>query len=361
MEQENNNTMPKYSRLKEYLKEQMKRGVIAPGSQLPSENMLAEEFKISRHTVRQALNDLENEGLIFREQGRGTFRSYPTRVKGKVVALVTTYISEYIFPEVIRGIEEVLSAAGCTLLLASTGNNQNKEAACLESLLQQKISGLIIEPTQSAWKNVNLKYYWDLEKRGIPYLMLHAYYPELDPAYIIMDDEKGGYMAAEYLVQLGHKKIAGIFKADDLQGVKRRDGFLEALKKYGIKITPDLLGSYETAQLYSYPYQFGRALFTKGERPTAMVCYNDQIALMVLEALRDEGIKVPEEFSLMSFDDSSLAVASEVKLSSIKHPKAAMGRQAARFILDMIENKVIKARQVYQPELVLRSSCSAPA
>src|SRR5690554_8093648 len=89
--------MPKYSRLKEYLKEQMKRGVIAPGSQLPSENMLAEEFKISRHTVRQALNDLENEGLIFREQGRGTFRSYPTSGKGKIVALVTTYISEYIF------------------------------------------------------------------------------------------------------------------------------------------------------------------------------------------------------------------------------------------------------------------------
>lgn len=353
------NTMPKYSRLKEYLKEKMKRGAVAPGGQLPSENMLAEEFKISRHTVRQALNDLENEGLIFREQGRGTFRSYPTRVKGKTVALVTTYISEYIFPEVIRGIEEVLSAAGCTLILASTGNDQNKEGACLESLLQQKISGLIIEPTQSAWENINLKYYKDLEKRGIPYLMLHAYYPELEPAFIIMDDEKGGYMAAEYLVQLGHKEIAGIFKSDDLQGVKRRDGFMKALHKYGIKITSDLLGSYETAELYSYPYQFGRALCTKDDRPTAIVCYNDQIALMVLEALRDEGVKVPEDFSIMSFDDSSLAVASEVKMSTIKHPKAAMGRQAARFILDMIEDKVIKPRQVYQPELILRSSCRA--
>ena len=130
------------------------------------------------------------------------------------------------------------------------------------------------------------------------------------------------------------------------------------MKEYGIEITPDFLGSYETAQLYSYLYQFGRAL-AKGERPTAMVCYNDQVAIMVLEALRDEKIKVPEEFSLISFDDSSLAVASEVKLSSIKHPKAAMGRQAARLILDMIESKVIKPYQVYQPELVLRSSCRA--
>lgn len=359
---EENKTAPKYARLKEYLKEEMKRGVIIPGGQLPSENMLAEQFKISRHTVRQALSDLENEGLVFREQGRGTFRSYPTKAKGKTVAVVTTYISEYIFPEVIRGIEEVLSAAGCTLILANTGNDQDKEASCFENLLQQKISGLIIEPTQSARRKINLKYYNELERKGIPYLMLHAYYPELDPAYIVMDDEKGGYQAAEYLIQLGHRKIAGIFKSDDLQGINRRAGFLKALKDYGIEITPNLIGDYETPELYSYPYQYGRNLLAGGDpdhRPTAMVCYNDQIALMILEALRDERIRVPEDFSVMSFDDSSLAVASEVKLSTIKHPKTAMGRQAARFILDMMENRVTKPKLIYQPELILRSSCSS--
>jgi len=355
-----NNTAPKYSRLKEYLKEQMKRGAITPGDQLPSEHMLAEEFKISRHTVRQALSDLENEGLVFREQGRGTFRSYPTKAKGKTVAVVTTYISEYIFPEVIRGIEEVLSAAGCTLILANTGNDQTKEAACLENFLQQKISGLIIEPTQSAWEKINLKYYSDLGKRGIPYLMLHAYYPDLDPAYIVMDDEKGGYLATQYLIQLGHRKIAGIFKSDDLQGVNRQMGYVKAFNDYGLETVPELIGYYETPELYSYPYQFTRTLLAgvnRESQPTAMVCYNDQVALMVLEALRDEGIRVPEDFSVMSFDDSSLAVASEVKLSTIKHPKASMGRQAARFILDMMENKVTKPSLIYQPELILRSSC----
>lgn len=351
--------MPKYFRLKEYLKEQMKRGAITPGSQLPSENMLVDQFKISRHTVRKALRDLEVEGLIFREQGRGTFCAYPATAKGQTVAVVTTYISEYIFPAVIRGIEEVLSAAGCLLLLASTGNAKSKEATCLENLLQQKIAGLIIEPTQSARENGNLAYYRELEKRGIPYLMLHAYYPELDPAYIIMDDEKGGYLATQHLIQLGHRRIAGLFKADDLQGHKRRDGYLKALQEHRIEPRPELIGAFETEELYSYPYQFARNILKQSPPPTGMVCYNDQVALIVLEALREEGVKVPEEFSLISFDDSSLAVASEIKLSGVKHPKVAMGRQAARLILDMLENKAHKPRLIYQPELVLRASCAA--
>jgi GntR family transcriptional regulator of arabinose operon len=355
------NNIPKYTRLKEYLKEQMKQGVITPGSQLPSENMLVKQFKISRHTVRQALSELEKEGLIFREQGRGTFCADSPTLKGQTVAVVTTYISEYIFPAVIRGIEEELSAAGCRLLLASTGNAKSKEASCLESLLRQEIDGLIIEPTQSARENVNLAYFNELEQRQIPYLMLHAYYPELDPAYIIIDDEKGGYLATQQLIRLGHRHIAGIFKADDRQGLKRQAGYMKAMNAAGFKAKPELIGAYETEELSSYPYQFTRNLFMQEVLPTAMVCYNDQVALGVLEALRAEAVKVPDDFSLISFDDSGLAVAAEVKLSGIVHPKATMGRQAGRMILDMMENKTLKLRHTYQPELVLRTSCAPPS
>lgn len=353
-----NNAGPKYSQLKEYLKEQMRLGKIATGNQLPSENMLAKQFTLSRHTVRQALGDLENEGFVYREQGRGTFCSPRNRNGGgRTIAVLTTYISEYIFPGVIRGIEEILSAAGYTLVLATTGNDKVKEAVCLENLLNQDIAGLIIEPTKSAGENVNLKYYQELERRRIPYLMFHATYPELDPAYILMDDEKGGYMATQYLLQLGHREIAGIFKTDDLQGVRRQAGFLAALSAYNISIKPEYLGNYDTEQLSSYPYQFTRGLLQRTNGPTAIVCYNDQVAIKILEAVREEGIKIPDQLSIISYDDSMLAVASEVKLTTIKHPKAEMGRQAARFIIDMLEGRMERPRLVYQPELIIRTSC----
>ena len=131
------------------------------------------------------------------------------------------------------------------------------------------------------------------------------------------------------------------------------------MQEHGIEPLPALIGSYETEELYSFPYQFTRQLLQETPVPTGMVCYNDQVALIVLEALREEGVKVPEEISLVSFDDSRLAVASEVKLTGVKHPKSAMGRQAARMLLDMLENKTHKPRLVYQPELILRTSCAA--
>ncbi|MGI6285138.1 GntR family transcriptional regulator [Neomoorella humiferrea] len=354
---DHNNPLPKYYQLKEYLKGMIQRGEIAPGEQLPSENALVQQFGLSRHTVRQAIGELENEGWVYREQGRGTFCAYRGKANGRTIAVLTTYISDYIFTAIIRGIEEILSAAGYTLVLANTSNDKNKEAQCLENLINQDITGLIVEPTKSAKENINRAYFTELEKKRIPYLMLHAVYPELEPAYIIMDDEKGGYLATKYLLQLGHREIAGIFKADDLQGVKRQAGFMAALAEYGVTLKQGYLGNYETEQLLSYPYQFTRSLLQKSNRPTAIVCYNDQIALQVLEAIRHEGLKVPEDISLVGYDDSSLAVASEVKLTTVKHPKAEMGRQAARLLIDMLEGRMEKPRLVYDPELVVRSSC----
>jgi len=354
---EQSNALPKYSRLKEYLKNIIHQGNIKYGEQIYSENQLAERFNISRHTVRQALNDLENEGYVRREQGRGTFCIYQEKLSNKKVAVLTTYISNYIFPRVIKGIEEVLSASGYTLILANTNNNKIKEALCLDNLIKQDIAGLIVEPTKSAMDNINLQYFKELQKKNIPYIFLNAYYSELDPSYIIMDDQKGEYLATKYLLQLGHRKIAGIFKSDDLQGLNRQNGFIEGLNEYGINLNPLWIGNYETEQTTSYPYQFIRSILHKDPRPTAIVCYNDQIALKVIQAVKDEGLRVPEDISIVGYDDSDQALISDIKLTTIKHPKSEMGRQAARLIIDMLEKRVEQPRQIYQPELIIRFSC----
>ena len=354
-----NNASPKYTQLKEYIKDRILRGELSPGEKLASENDLARQFSLSRHTVRQALGELENEGLIYREQGRGTFCKPNFKNTRPNIAVLTTYISDYIFPAIIKGIEEVFSSEGFNLILASTNNDQAKEAQCLESLMNQAIVALIVEPTKSAQASPNLRYYQELAANGIPYLMMHACYPELDPAYILMDDERCGYLAGEYLLQLGHRRIAGIFKSDDLQGVKRQRGFLAAFAAYGLTVDPELIGNYETEQLHSYPLQFGRSLLQRNPRPTAIVCYNDQIALEILDAIRDAGLKVPQDISLIGCDDSLLASASEVKLTTFRHPKAEMGCQAARFIIDMLNGKIEKPSLIYHPELIIRSSCQS--
>jgi len=343
--------------LKEYIKEAIRRGDIAPGARLPSENLLVRQFGVSRHTARQAMMDLAKEGVVYRQQGKGTFCSHPKMAGRGKIAVLTTYLSDYIFPGIIRGVEEVVTAAGYGLILANTNNHKAKEAQCVVSLIKDQIAGLIVEPTKSAEKNVNLAYYKELERRSIPYIMVNAAYPDLDSAYVVMDDEGGGYVVTNYLLRLGHRRIAGIFKMDDLQGIHRRRGFIRALAEYGMVAEADLLGGYGTGQWRAEPYQFARRILQGARRPSAIVCYNDQIALQVLDAVRDQGLRVPDDVSLTGYDDSALAVASEVKLTTVRHPKAEMGRRAAAVLLDMMDGRGKQTRFVYRPELVLRSSC----
>ena len=150
----------KYFDLMEDLRAQILGGEIKPGEKLPSENELSSEYDVSRQTVRKALQILQNEGYIYAEHGRGTFCSEMMRhtKKSKNIAVVTTYLSDYIFPRVIQGIDHVLTENGYSILLKNTRNSRSLEARCLEELLQKDIDGLIIEPSKSQifCKHMNL-------------------------------------------------------------------------------------------------------------------------------------------------------------------------------------------------------------
>jgi GntR family transcriptional regulator of arabinose operon len=356
-----NSLLPKYYQLKEHLKKLIRSGEIAPGEKLPSEKELVREFRLSRHTVRKAFSELEHEGWIFREQGRGTFCSFREKDSAKTIAVITTYISNYIFPNIMRGIEKTLSSAGYIMILANTWNDVSNETKCLENILKQDIAGLIIEPTKSAESRANREYFFELENRKIPFLFLHAMYPDIDSAYVVMNDEEGGFMATEYILQMGHRLIAGIFKQDDLQGVRRQEGFLRALKQFGFSVPKDFIGNYNTERLFSFPYQYTRYLLQQAKPPTAIVCYNDEIAMKSIEAVRDAGLEVPRDISVIGYDNSHLAEVSTPKLTSINHPKEEMGSRAAELILDMVLGKANKPRYTYKPALTLRSSCRSVA
>lgn len=348
---------PKYMQIAEHFKALIESENIKPGEQLMSENEITDKFKVSRHTVRQGLLQLKTQGYIYKEQGKGTFCSnYKNNTKIKTIALITTYISNYIFPSIIRGIEEVLSSAGYSLLLFNTNNEKSKEKECLQKVLQYNVAGLIVEPTLSALENVNEKYYKELGNKNIPYIMINAKYNELDSAYITMDDIEGGYILTKYLIQLGHINIAGIFKSDDLQGINRKLGYIKALTEFNIPVDKDIIGKYTTKEEMFSTYEFTKLLLLREKRPTALVCYNDQVAIHALNAIRDEGLRVPEDISIVSYDDSDIAVASEVKLTTVRHPKDDMGRRVARYIIDMIEKPVNKPCYVYKAELLVRDS-----
>jgi GntR family transcriptional regulator, arabinose operon transcriptional repressor len=356
----------KYKIVKKEIMDWILGGRVIPGQKISSEHDLVKFFGVSRQTIRQAIGELVHEGWLYREQGAGTFCAQPNqntpRENKRNIGVITTYISDYIFPSIVRGVESYLTSQGYSLTFASTNNDPEREKQCLQMMMNKQIDGLIVEPTKSSSHNPNIHYYLALEQNKIPYLMINQFYQVLNPSHIVLDDEKGGFLATEHLIHLGHEKIVGLFKSDDMQGINRMKGFIRAFRENQLSFFSEMIITYTTEDRDSKPEELLKRLFeSEMTRPTAIVCYNDEMALKILHVIREIGLKVPEEFSIVGFDNSHLAEASEVQLTTIDHPKAEMGVEAAKWLVAAIEgnNKPpLNKSIVYEPKLIIRNSTS---
>ena len=350
---------PKYQKLKDFIVEMIQSDELTPGDKIYSENELAEKFDISRHTVRQALGELVNEGWLYRVQGKGTFvnrNPHENLKNSKTIGVVTTYLNDYIFPSIIRGIYSVLSENGYNINLSCTYNQHEKERQCLENLLNQNIAGLIVEPTKSALPNPNIDIYKKFSKLHIPTLFIHGSYKELEYSYIVEDDEESGYVATKHLIDLKHEKIAGIFKIDDIQGHHRFSGFQRAHGEARLPITDSRILWFTTDDMDVKLSAESDHIHNLLAQCTAIVCYNDEIALKIMDALKGKGLLIPDDISLVSFDDSQLALAYDIKLTTVAHPKEKLGEQSAKAILHMLERTQDYYDVKMVPELIVRGS-----
>lgn len=352
----------KYYTLMEQLKEDILSGKIRAGEKLPSENELAAEFDISRHTVRKALSILENDGFVTAYHGKGTFcseRMIHRRVS-RNIAVVITYISDYIFPRLIQGMDRVLTANGYSIILKNTGNSRTNEAKVLQEMLSKPIDGLIIEPSKSQILCKHLNLYQMLDKYDIPYVFIQGSYPQmLEKPRILMDDCRGGYLLTKYLIETGHKKIVGVFKADDSQGEQRHKGYTKALQEAGMMYDPEMVIWFHTEDRRIKPPLMLNQMMDRGVEMDAVVCYNDQIAMLVIGALKKRGFSVPEDISVTGYDNSMIAEEGSFGLTTIAHPQERLGEMAAELILEQIRKVPLaesKVERLIRPELIIRQS-----
>jgi len=332
---------PKYQQIAFDIKNKIINSEYQVGKLLPTEKQLQLQFKVSRHTIRQAMGILVNEGYVIKKKGAGTyvtntFISKNSNNEQKKIGVVVTYLSDYIFPSIIRGIEKVLKENGYSLILSSTNNNHEEERRCLEMMLDQGVQGLIIEPTKSNVFNPNLSYYSLLKKRNIPTLMINARYEELNFPSISIDDTKSGFLATTHLLENGHKNIALITKIDDLQGKFRMKGYIEAFDKYDILFNNENIYTYSTESKSSVIEQVVQQIKDGALNITALVCYNDQVAYTLIKKLNQIDIKIPEDLSIVGEDNSILSQLEDISLTTTSHPQEDLGTEAANLIIQAV-------------------------
>lgn len=341
----------KYLQLAAQLQGEISNGIYT--DKLPTEQVLAEVYRVSRQTVRRALEVLVERGVIEKRQGSGSRvrRQMLDRGSGRV-AIVTSYINDYIFPTVLQDIQSVLTARSYSALLFATQNRSTREREILQTLLHESVDGMIVEGSKTALPSPNMDLYEKLDLAGIPVVFLHGTYNALPGALCVSDDNfGGGYLLARHLITKGHTRIAGIFKSDDIQGHQRYLGVLSAMRDAGLPI-PD-------EQVYWYSTEERRYLLDYGHFEllshflqfylrdcTAVVCYNDEIADRLIRCLLSLGRKVPGDVAVVSFDDSYYSDLCPVRITSLAHEPHRMGLTAAQMLLDRIDGKPCRSQSI---------------
>lgn len=333
---------PKYLQVADVLRGEIADGVFRDGQALMTEEELRLRFGVSRQTVRQAIALLEDDGLVDRRRGSGTYvRHGPRRSQGTIrVGVVTTYITDYIFPSIVQGIESVLNENGVVMNLSATYNDSRTERSILERMMDGWVDGLIIEGTRTAHPAENADLYRRLTERNIPILFMNSYYPEMAKIpHVVMDDRAGGQQAVREALDRGYRRPACIFKTDDRQGQERLNGFLEEVRSRGMEIPPERMLTFGTEQRMTLmDTESGKAFVRMllGGGADCVVCYNDAFAVTLATRLRQEGMKLPDELGLIGFDNAVFAEISEPGLTTLGHPKEAFGSLVAEKLLRMI-------------------------
>ncbi|MBR3629611.1 MAG: GntR family transcriptional regulator [Oscillospiraceae bacterium] len=352
----------KYMAIVDWVKDYIASEGLQPNDRFLTEKQLCEIHGVSRQTVRQAMMHLEQENVISRVRGNGTFICERSAVQQTVpsqksVGVLSTYFSDYIFPHIMTGIESVLGDAGYTMQLSITHNQVMEEMKALESMLSSGVCGLIVEPSKSALPNPNVSVYKELHESGVPLVFFNAKYSWADYPCVAMDDKAAGRIVTDYLVSCGHKNICGMFVLDDIQGHLRYSGYMESCLAHNVRFSERNVFWFATSDRNSiFDYAKGKLLDLL-KRSTAVVCYNDKLAVNLLKFCKENGIRVPDDLSIVGIDDSRYASICEVPLTTVHHPHSELGKAAARKLISMINHHTAEQRdELIVPELIVRSS-----
>ncbi|WP_237719699.1 LacI family DNA-binding transcriptional regulator [Salinibacterium sp. PAMC 21357] len=302
----------------------------------------------TRERVQKAIADLGYAPIQ-------TARRFPAG-RQRTLGLALADLANPFFVDVALGAEAEAKSLGVGVVMTHNGNDVEREHDNLNVLVQQRVHGIMIAPVQA--DDVALDRF---DARNVPLVYVDRVAEQSSRCWVKTDDFAGGRLAGEHLVALGHRDIAFVGDLGTNPQVDRRyEGFTEALSPIGIESRRVIAESWQI--------QDGRhaaasiAKLPLRERPTAIMCGNDLLALGVLLELAHRGIRVPEDITIIGFDDLVWAQAATVPLTTVRQPREELGRRAVRMLLDEIDHGESHAHHhdLLVPELVVRASSAAP-
>jgi len=258
------------------------------------------------------------------------------------------------FAEIGHSIEMAAFEAGYSVILCNTENDFEKESLYMDVLTDKQVDGVIFVSTGE--RGDSLKHLLELK---VPTVVMDRDFPGLELDVVLAYSLQGGVLATQHLISLGHKRIGCLAGPSSINPSSQRlAGYKQALQAADLLIEPELImnGDFHPES----GWELGRALLSQPNPPTAIFACNDLMAIGVLRAATELGLRVPDDLALVGYDDIELASYTNPPLTTIKQPKVEMGSVTLSFLLGRIADKRLAPQRALLPvSLVIRGSCGA--
>ena len=353
---------PKYIQIRDQLVTRIKAGQLKPNSVIPSDRELAEEFAVSRYTAIRAVQELEKEGIVFREQGKGTFVSPSTALFGiefKKTYKIGIVISDLAFVGLpymnrgLKGVNEKLSIYSYNLVLFGLTGTQDSKTFSIEEIVEKKqVDGLLIDDNASPQTIAFLC------RENFPFVQFGSDVGKLDGydySRVVVDTDTVFYRGVEYLVELGRRNIAFLqgFVSEQSKAYSAH-AFLDALHAFGLREKEEYLCHGR------YGEESGREMANKlfsstSDLPDAIITNEDMLALGVIKEARARGISIPGDLMVLGLGDYLL----DSPITTFKTPVYEMGSEAAEHLIQKIQPGLeinLEVEKVLLPELIVRET-----
>ncbi len=304
---------------------------------------------VSDDMRRRVLSKAKELGYIANGLARGMKIS-----KTFTVGVLISDIKNPYFSEVISSMERVLYAKKYNLIICNVGEDYAKEREYLELLVSKNVDGLLVAPVK---EEKNLSIYRRLVRHGMKIVFFDRLVDSVQTDAVIVDNEAATYEAVRYLTKFGHKKIGAIYGIEkSYTGAERLKGFLEAVKDFGLEVRREWIKSGEFKEDLSYEQAL--EILSMKKRPSAIIAMNNFTTLGVMRAVRELNIKVPQELSVMGFDDAEWMKVCSPSVTTIVQPTDVIGMTAATLLLDAIEGGEFRKPQqvILKANLLKRES-----
>jgi LacI family transcriptional regulator len=307
---------------------------------------------VSAETRRRVLNIVKKQNYV----PNLLARSLVVRRSFAIGMMIPNTLNT-VFPEIAFGVDLVLKKKGYSLSLISTYDDPALEAREIEKTVARGLDGIITSSALLGTDSIP-----NLVKSSFPVIcILRRVYdcPDLD--YVMVDNVRGGYLATEHLIRLGHRRIGVLKGPSNISAMLERfEGAVLAMRDYGLDMKDRLSAAGDPTREFGHRTTANLLALPAGERPTAIYASNDNMALGAFEAILDEGLRVGDDVALVGFNNIGTTALKTVSLTTISQQSQELGRLAAMRIIERIENKgdpLPPYRKVLEPTLIIRDSC----